>query len=96
MAIVRDKDAGPPLSDVSRWVLNQIKEVSKFLGMSFEGVEQQAIDLFMALEREMALQGSKQRHVRVHREVRNLKCDVNYDRSANSNGRKGSCSLKGT
>lgn len=36
-----------PLFGVSRWVLNTIEEVSNFLGMSFEGVERQAWELFM-------------------------------------------------
>lgn len=41
----------PPSSDeVSDWVLDRISEVSKFLGVSFEGHEDQALRLFSAIE----------------------------------------------
>lgn len=43
------------LLEVSLWLINQMIAVSNFLGVSFDGVERQAIDLFMALERDFYL-----------------------------------------
>lgn len=54
-------------------MLNQIQAVSQFLGVSFEGVERQAIDLFIALERELSVLGSDMNDRRLRRELKNLK-----------------------
>ncbi|CAL5342473.1 unnamed protein product [Camellia sinensis] len=43
-------DQLPSLDEVSDWVLDHISEVSKFLGVSFEGHEDEALKLFSAIE----------------------------------------------
>lgn len=50
--LVSIEDQEYPFSRASRWDIETIEDVSRFLGMSFEGVKRQARDLFMALERE--------------------------------------------
>lgn len=62
-----------PNSKVSLWVLNQMQAVSQFLGVSFEGVEREAIALFTALEREISVSRFEMKHRRVHRELLNLR-----------------------
>lgn len=47
------------LSEVLLWAINQMVVVRNFLGVSFDGVERQAIELFTALEREISLSGSR-------------------------------------
>lgn len=39
-----------PCVEVSDWALEIMEEVSCYLGVSFEGVDEQAMDLFSALE----------------------------------------------
>lgn len=50
------------LSEVSLWVLDQMQAVSQFLGMFFEGVERQAIEFFIALEKEISSSTEKIRY----------------------------------
>lgn len=50
-----------------------MQAVNVFLGISFEGVERQAIDLFTALEKEVSLFGSQKQYKRLHREMQNLR-----------------------
>lgn len=77
----------PPSSDeVSDWVLDRISEVSKFLGVSFEGHKDEALKLFSAIEaswtgggmggQAMQFAGQKDRG---GRELRRLECSINYD-----------------
>lgn len=61
------------LLEVSLWVINLMIAVSNFLGVSFDGVERQAIDLFMALEREISLSGSDKETQRWNREMWGLR-----------------------
>lgn len=75
-----------PLASVSEWVLSRVEEVSKILGLSFEGLEDLAWELFVELEkREAAQLGegthiSKVREEKIHREVKNLKWGLSYGR----------------
>lgn len=69
MEIVTVEENVSVLSEVSLWVLSQMQAVSHFLGLSFEGVEKQAIELFTALEREISLSSSGIENRRLHREV---------------------------
>lgn len=39
-----------PLASVSKWVLSKVEEVSKILGLSFEGLEVLAWELFAELD----------------------------------------------
>lgn len=57
------------LSDVSLWVINQTLVVSKFLGVSFDSVERQAIELFPSLEQEISLSGSNKENRRWNQEL---------------------------
>lgn len=50
LEIAHVEDVIPDLSEVFLWVLNQMQAMSHFLGESFEGVKQEVIALFMALE----------------------------------------------
>lgn len=43
----------PAIPKISLWVIHQLQAVSSFLGISFDGVEKQVIELFTTLEREM-------------------------------------------
>lgn len=95
MALVRLEEAEPLLSEASLWVLHNIEAVSQFLGLSFDGVEQEALEFFMALEREAVVQGSRRQDIKMHREVKNLQCNVNYDRSPFCSSRRGTCSSRG-
>lgn len=52
-------EAEPLLSEASLWVLHNIEAVSQFLGLFFDSVEQEALEFFMALEREAMVQGPR-------------------------------------
>lgn len=67
----------PPLtlSEVSLWVLCQMQAISHFLGLSFEGVEQQAIELFTALEKEISNSRSEMNNRCVRRELQSLQSE---------------------
>lgn len=58
MAKLLSKDQNP-IPDVSKCVLNMIELVSNFLGVSFKSHEQQAWELFTALERDGSERGLK-------------------------------------
>lgn len=79
------------LSEVSLWVLNQMVVVSNFLSISFDGVERQANDLFMALEREISLAGLEKENRRWNRELQGLRSAFKY----HSGGRRRFSSLNG-
>lgn len=66
----------PALFEVLMWVLSQMIAVSNFLGVSFDGVERQTIDLFTALEREISSAGSEKETRRWNREVQSLRLAV--------------------
>lgn len=84
-----------PLSEVSLWVLEKMEEVSTFMGLLFDGVEEQAWEFFSVLERARSIRGLQCQGPRVHREVKNLKYGVNYDKWGGSVGRGGYHSLCG-
>ncbi|KAI7981849.1 hypothetical protein LOK49_Contig11G00022 [Camellia lanceoleosa] len=44
------REESPSTEEVSNWVLSRIHEVSQFLGVSFEGHEDEAMNLFIAIE----------------------------------------------
>lgn len=58
MVMVQVEEQVQSMPKVLRWILSQIEVVSQFLGVLFEGVEMQALELFIALEREISLLGS--------------------------------------
>ena len=41
----------PSPMEVLEWVLHQMEEVSKTVGISFEGFENEALELFAAIEK---------------------------------------------
>lgn len=51
-------------SEVSLWVINQMMAIRNFLGVSFDRVEKQVIDLFTTLEREISFSGSGEENCR--------------------------------
>lgn len=87
-AIVMAHDStGPePILEVSSWVLETMDEVSHFLGVSFEGVEKQAWELFIELGKRGSIRGLKRKGMRLKREVRNLRSGVNYDKGGQGRG----------
>ena len=77
--------------EVSKWVLHRIGEVSKIVGISFEGFECEAMTLFAAIEKKWRgkMVGNKNevsKQKKVMRELRKLKleCTVDYDRNRGS------------
>lgn len=82
--------------DASPWVLERMEEFSKFLGMSFEGMERQAWDFFTTLEREGSISGLRRKGNKMHREVKNLVCGVNNSKRIGRAGRTGMRSLHGS
>lgn len=73
MELLSVEEEIPALSKVSLWVITQMQAVSNFLGLSFDGIERQAIELFTALEREISLLGSGAKSRGFHQEVQGLK-----------------------
>lgn len=75
-----------PISTVSDWVLNSIKQVSEILGLSFKGLEAMAWELFVELEKKAppnANQGLKRDLVekaKIPREVKNLWWGLSYSK----------------
>ncbi|GMP85128.1 hypothetical protein CsSME_00038410 [Camellia sinensis var. sinensis] len=84
----------PSNSAVSEWVLERISEVSCLLGVSFEGHEAEAMRLFSAIEasRRPGSSGSgKTSSVagrKGARELKNLRCSINYDHVDRMAGRE--------
>ena len=80
--------------EVSDKVLGQINDVSRLLGVTFEGYEQEAMTLFSAIEAtwrsKMYIKDDKQmtKGNKLDRELRKLECSVNYDQTSEERGRK--------
>lgn len=91
LQIVPVEEAPPALSEVSLWVLTQMQVVTHYLGLAFEGVEKQAIELFTTLEREISNYGSEINCQWVNRELQNLRSEI-----LRSSGRRRKGSLGGT
>lgn len=76
----------PPPSS-SSWVLRQVKDISKRLGISFEGMEEKVEDLFREIERRRAISSTRSRSItrqtlrRGCRELKNLYSAINYESS---------------
>ena len=70
--------------EVSEWVMSQIDEVSRLLGVTFEGHEQEAMRLFSAIEDTWMSNFPEKvdKHKRVSnkldRELRKLECSMSY------------------
>lgn len=63
----------PALSKVSLWVINQMQAVSNSSAVTFDRVEKQAMELFMALEHEISISGSDKENQRKNREMQALR-----------------------
>lgn len=68
-----------PLAEVSKWVLQKMQVVSEVLGVSFDGLEVAAWDLFAELERcsnnkenEKTRKVVKEGRERISQEIKNL------------------------
>lgn len=71
--------------EVSKWVLKRINGFSKFLGVSFDGFEDQAMHLFSEIEEKWRkgvgteAKKSGNKSSRGVRELKRLQCSVNYE-----------------
>ena len=92
----RDKDDGVEalsIEEVSEWVLCQINEVSRLLGVTFEGHEKEAMRLFSAIEdtwrSKLPARGAKhmKKKGKLARELRKLECSVSYGRVTAGRGK---------
>jgi hypothetical protein len=91
----------PPKGPQSDWGLNKLKEFGEYLGASYDGFEDRVMKLLCEIEASTGVtringEGSKQHTLvakpRVHRELRNLISNVNYEggssrRSTSTSGR---------
>ena len=81
--------------EVSEWVLQRISEVSRLVGVSFDGFEAEARQLFTAIEQKWHTKiiGEKVKEKRVEkkveRELRKLECNVVYERKGVQRGTLG-------
>ncbi|THG16912.1 hypothetical protein TEA_015717 [Camellia sinensis var. sinensis] len=81
-----DKNGVRATEEVSDWVLQRISEVSRVLELSFEGHEEEALRLFLAVEASWRQGSSSQEMVTPVRnvgkgqgELKNFVCSINYD-----------------
>lgn len=76
---------GMSQAEVSKWVLKRINGFSKFLGVSYDGFEDRTMQLFTEIEEkwrkgaESEEKKSRNKSNRGVRELKSLKCSVNYE-----------------
>ncbi|KAA8546388.1 hypothetical protein F0562_002873 [Nyssa sinensis] len=79
------------MKEASRWVMRRTKMVSRGLGVSCRGFEDEITDLFGRIEKASRQQsgGKRESGSRLHRELQKLKSTVNYEMKRKAGKQKG-------